>query len=188
VTHATLIQGKTTNSDGIETPIQVFGFPMPTDRLYHRGHTWVKSDATGNYTVGLDDFAARLVGAPDGIELPKLGMHVHVNGSAWKMNKGNSSIRILSPLEGEVVATSDGSEGWYLKIKPLTADVNTHHLLRDREAATWLLREFERMQQKLSDPKIGVTLADGGTPVQDFMIAYPNRNWDGILSDMFLEA
>jgi hypothetical protein len=44
------------------------------------------------------------------------------------------------------------------------------------------------MQQKLSDPKIGVTLADGGTPVQDFMTAYPGKNWDAILSDMFLEV
>ena len=187
-THAKLIQGKTTNSDDIETPIQVYGFTMPTDRLYHRGHTWVKSDATGTYTVGLDDFAARLAGTPDGIELPKPGTHVQVNGSAWRFKKGNSSMRILSPLEGEVVATSDGSEGWYLKIKPLTAEVNKKHLLRDREAAAWLLREFERLQQKLADPKIGVTLADGGTPVHDFMTAYPDRNWDGILSDMFLEV
>jgi glycine cleavage system H lipoate-binding protein len=186
--HAKLIEGKPTNSDDIETPIQVDGFTLPTDRLYHRGHTWVKSDATGTYTVGLDDFASRLIGTPDGIELPKLGTRVQVNGSAWSFKKGDSSMRILSPLDGEIVATSDGSEGWYLKIRPLTTEVNTKHLLRDREAAAWLLKEFERLQKKLADPKIGVTLADGGTPVQDFTKAYPDQNWDAILCDMFLEA
>jgi len=87
-THAQLTQHKTTNSDDIEVPIHVYGFTMPMDRLYHRGHTWVMSEATGTYKVGLDDFAAHLIGTPDGIELPKLGTHVQVNGSAWCFKKG----------------------------------------------------------------------------------------------------
>ena len=188
VTHAKLIQNKTTNSDDIEVPIQVYGFTMPTDRLYHRGHTWVMSEAGGTYKVGVDDFAQRLIGTPDGIELPKIGTRVHINGRAWSIKKGNSAVRFLSPLDGEITATSDGSEGWYLKIKPLTKVVDTKHLLRNREIAAWLLKEFERLQARLADPKIGVTLADGGTPVQDFIKAYPDRNWDTILSDVFLEA
>jgi glycine cleavage system H lipoate-binding protein len=187
-THAKLVENKTMNSDDIETPIVVAGFTIPTDRLYHRGHTWVKSDATGTYTVGLDDFASRFVGTPDGIDLPKLGTRVHVNGSAWSFKKGTSAMRILSPLDGEVTAVSDGSEGWYLKIKPLTPEVNTKHLLRDREVTAWFLREYERLQQKLADPKVGLTLADGGSPVQDFTKAYPDKNWDGIFCDVFLEA
>jgi len=187
-THAKLIQHKTNNSDEIELPIHVFGFTIPTDRLYHRGHTWVKSDADGMYTIGLDDFASRLIGAPDDIQLPKLGTRLQVNGSAWNFKKGISVTRILSPLEGEVVATSDGSEGWYLKIKPLTMNVNTTHLLRGGEVAAWFLREFERLQQRLADPKVGLTLADGGTPVQDFVKAYPDKPWDGILGDVFLES
>ncbi|RPI02862.1 MAG: glycine cleavage system protein H [Ignavibacteriae bacterium] len=187
-THAKLIQNKTLNSDDIELPIQLFGFTIPTDRLYHRGHTWVKSDASGIYTVGLDDFASRMVGTPDGIELPAIGSRVQVNGSAWRFKKGESVMRILSPLDGEVVAASDGSDGWYLKIKPLTKEVDTRHLLRDREVAAWFLREFEQLQEKLADPKVGLTLADGGTPVQDFVKAYPGVNWDGILGDVFLEA
>jgi glycine cleavage system H lipoate-binding protein len=187
-THAQLTQHKTTNSDDIEVPIHVYGFTMPMDRLYHRGHTWVMSEATGTYKVGLDDFAAHLIGTPDGIELPKLGTHVQVNGSAWCFKKGNSAVRFLSPLDGEVVATSDGSEGWYLKIQPQTKKIDTRHLLRGREVAGWLLREFERLQAKLVDPKIGVTLADGGTPVIDFIQSYPDRNWDTILGDVFLEA
>jgi glycine cleavage system H lipoate-binding protein len=188
VTHGQLIQNKSMNSDDIETPIQVYGFTMPTDRLYHRGHSWVKVDSPGIYTVGLDDFASRLIGIPDGIELPKVGTRLHVNGSAWSFKKEKSALRILSPLDGDVVATSDGSEGWYLKIKPSTTEVNKKHLLRDYEVKAWLLREYEQLQQKLADPKVGVTLADGGMPVQDFVKAYPEKNWDAILSDVFLEA
>jgi len=188
VTHAKLIQNKSTNTDAIEAPIQVYGFSMPADRLYHRGHTWVKSDASATYTIGLDDFATRLLGTPDGIELPKVGTQLQVNGTAWNFKKGTSAMRILSPLDGEVVATSDGSEGWYLKIRPQTTEVNKKHLLCDHEVSAWLLREYEQLQYKLADPKVGITLADGGTPVQDFIKAYPDKNWDGILGDVFLET
>jgi|WetSurMetagenome_2_1015567.scaffolds.fasta_scaffold146229_2 glycine cleavage system H lipoate-binding protein len=187
-THGKLLQQTSLNSDAIETPIQVYGFTIPTDRLYHRGHTWVKSDATGTYTVGLDDFASRLLGTPDGIELPKIGTQLHVNGSAWSFQKDSSAVRILSPLDGEVVATSDGSEGWYLKIKPHAAEMNKKHLLRAQEVHAWLLREYEQLQRKLADPKVGFTLADGGMPVQDFIKAYPEKNWEAILGDVFLEA
>jgi hypothetical protein len=40
----------------------------------------------------------------------------------------------------------------------------------------------------LTDKAVGVTLADGGTPVKDFTQAFPEKNWDAILGDVFLEA
>ncbi len=187
-THAKLIAQHSQNSDAIELPIQAYGFTIPTDRLYHRGHTWVKKDSVGTYTIGLDDFASRIIGAPDALELPKPGTKLTMNGTAWNVKKDTSVMRILSPLDGEVVATADGSDGWFLKIKPLTENVNTKHLLREHEVAAWFQREFERLQGKLADPKVGLTLADGGTPVQDFVKAYPGKNWDAILGDVFLEA
>jgi glycine cleavage system H lipoate-binding protein len=187
-THAKLIEHQSKNSDAIETPVHAYGFTIPVDRLYHRGHTWVKSDATGTYTIGLDDFASRIIGTPDGLELPKPGTRLQVNSGAWNFRKGNATMRILAPIDGEVVAVNDGSDGWFLKVKPLTAEVNTTHLLREHEVGAWFQKEFERLQQKLADPKVGLTLADGGTPVQDFTKAYPEKNWDTIYSDVFLEA
>jgi glycine cleavage system H lipoate-binding protein len=183
-----LIRHHSVNTDAIELPIHAYGFTIPTDRLYHRGHTWVQGDSFGIYTIGLDDFATRLIGTFDGFVFPEIGSQVQMNGNAWIVKKGGMDLRILSPLDGEVVATNDGSDGWYLKIRPTTAKVDTKHLLREHEVAVWFQREFERLQHRLSDSKIGYTLADGGIPVQDFVKAYPERNWDAILGDVFLEA
>jgi glycine cleavage system H lipoate-binding protein len=188
--HAQCLSQQTANSEimDIEAPNIPYGFSLPADRLYHRGHTWVKQEEDGTYTVGLDDFAKRLMGSPDSIELPSVGTKLELNSKAWNMNKGTSSLRILSPLDGKVIATNDGSEGWFLKIKPATAEVNTNYLLNAHEAASWIRREFEHLQHFLADPKLGLTLADGGTPIQDFAAAYPKKNWDKIYCDMFLEA
>ena len=54
-------------------PAVHFGFELPLDRLYHRGHTWVRPETDGTLTVGLDDIARRLLGTPEKVELPGAG-------------------------------------------------------------------------------------------------------------------
>jgi glycine cleavage system H lipoate-binding protein len=186
--HKQFVAQRKVNSDELELPEYIYGFSLPVDRLYHRGHTWIQSHADGTYTVGLDDFAQHLMGKPDQIELPTTGTKLSLNSNAWTMKKNKSMLRILSPLDGKVVATGDGSDGWFLKIKPVAAEFNTQYLLNAHEAASWIRREFDRLQNLLADPKIGTTLADGGIPIQDFTAAYPKKNWDKIYCDMFLEA
>ena len=53
--------------------IETGGFDVPADRLYHRGHAWLKPEEDGTVTLGLDDLATRLVGKPDALDLPAVG-------------------------------------------------------------------------------------------------------------------
>jgi glycine cleavage system H protein len=181
-------QAANPESENIVPPNAVYGFSLPANRLYYRGHTWVKLEEDGTYTVGLDNFAQRLMGSPDTVTLPSVGTTVELNGKAWEIQKGTSSFRILSPLDGEVAATGDGSEGWFLKIKSAAAEINTSHLLNAHEAALWIQREFDRLKIFLADPKLGLPLAEGETPIQNFTAAYPEKNWDKLYCNFFLEA
>src|ERR1700690_3720864 len=52
-------------------PSYVEGFLVPDGLRYHAGHTWVQRERRNGARVGLDDFAAKLAGNIDGIELPK---------------------------------------------------------------------------------------------------------------------
>ena len=58
------------------SPEIVAGFDLPANRYYHRGHTWARIEYGGRVRVGLDDFALRLLGPADSIEMPKLGAAV----------------------------------------------------------------------------------------------------------------
>ncbi|HVN48530.1 MAG TPA: hypothetical protein VMU30_06865 [Bacteroidota bacterium] len=188
--HAQCLAQQATTPETISSPSfeTIYGFSLPSDRMYHRGHTWIKREDDGTFTIGLDDFAQRLMSSPDSIELPSVGTTLELNGKAWNMKKGDSSLRILSPLDGVVLAAGNGLEGWFLKIKPVASIVNTNHLLNAHEAALWIRREFDRLQNLLSDHTLGATLADGGTPIPDFIAAYPDKNWDKIYCDLFLEV
>jgi glycine cleavage system H lipoate-binding protein len=163
-----------------------FGLAYPSDRAYHRGHTWLRREPDGTATVGMDDLCSRVLGEPDSVELPKPGERISVNGIAWRAHKRNIEVRVLSPVDGEVIETGGAERGWYLKVKP-DAD-NDAHLLRGAEVRAWLMRELERLQLALTAEGAAPTLADGGAPVADMSASYPEADWDAVCCHMFLEA
>ena len=183
--HASLTAGATRQNENVQS--KIYGFDMPQERLYHRGHTWVRPEVDGTATIGIDDFGARLVGLPDDVELPPVGSRIHVNGTAWHVKKNDTDVRILAPVDAEVVETGGPEKDWYLKVKPVGEKIETGHLLKGSEIHPWLMREVERLQISLAVDSVGATLADGGEPVKDFSKSYPGANWDSVLGEMFLE-
>ncbi len=164
-----------------------FGFSFPPDRLYHRGHTWVRLEPDGTATVGLDDFGCSLIGYPDSLKLPSPGARLKLNGAAWQICKSGAAIRILSPLDGEVIETGGPEQGWYLRLKRVGTEFDIRHLFSIEVARPWILREMERLQLFLTAEGLGLSLADGGEAVSDIRSAYPRADWETIWGDMFLQ-
>ena len=167
---------------------EAYGFTMPPYRLYHRGHSWVQQENDGTYKIGIDDFGTRIIGRPYTVELPPIGSKLSVNGKGMLIKKPNASIRILSPIDGEVIEHGDAEKGWYLKVKADNSEQVLTHLLKGTEIPNWIMREMERLQMSFATGGVGATLADGGTLTSDFHRHFPNADWDGILGQMFLEA
>ncbi|HWC96530.1 MAG TPA: glycine cleavage system protein H [Candidatus Sulfopaludibacter sp.] len=184
-THAKLIQHHPAKEVDEE---EIFGMSFPLDRLYHRGHTWARREEDGTVTVGLDDLGSRLLGTPDEIVLPPAGTKVEVNGTAFRVRKSDADVRVLSPVDGEVVETGGAAQGWYLKVRPSSSgELAFRHLLRGSEVRPWLLREMERLQLTLS-AEGAPTLADGGVPLADMSAGCPKVDWDAVCGAMFLQG
>ncbi|HVN05160.1 MAG TPA: hypothetical protein VMT86_12120 [Bryobacteraceae bacterium] len=187
-THAALAAKRAPGAAPPAHEADVLGLEFPLDRSYHRGHTWAFPEPDGTVTVGLDALGARLVAEPEAIELPGVGTHLETNGTAWHMHKRGANVRILSPLDGEVVATGGPGDGWYLKVKPDGGKLDDRHLLRGAEIRPWITREMERLQAALAPAGQAVSLADGGVPVDNIAAAYPDADWDAVCAEIFLEA
>jgi hypothetical protein len=166
----------------------VIGFDMPPGRYYHRGHTWVKPELDGTVTVGLDEFGKRILGKHGTVKLPRVGDRVSVNGTGWRVEQDQSDVRILSPVDGEVVATADAQSEWQLRVKPDVPVEQMVHLLHESEVLAWMNREFERLQTLLAKNGVGVALADGGVLVEDLTSSDPTVDWDYVRGEMLLDV
>jgi glycine cleavage system H protein len=181
-THARLV------ADAKPLPaIDASGFFVLADRLYHRGHAWLKQEEDGTVTLGLDDLATRLVGKPDALDLPAVGERLAENGPAFRLKAGKARVRVVSPVTGEVVETGGLGMGFLLRVRPDGA-LDTRALLSGREAAAFFARERDRLQLVLSGARGIPALADGGLLVDDLSKAIPEEDRDRVLGEMLLEA
>jgi glycine cleavage system H lipoate-binding protein len=164
------------------------GLDYPEDRMYHRGHTWVKVQPDGTVDIGLDALADHMIGRPDFVRLPRIGEELDVNQIAWRIKKNGKEILVRAPVEGTVVGASDGLT---LKLHPrldVHDPANLRHLLRGPEMHGWVSRELERLQVQLRAPGTQPSLADGGVLVHGLIDALPDADWDTVLADTFLQA
>lgn len=188
-THAALVAKRPPDAaPATVAKAEVYGLDFPRDRFYHRGHAWAHPEPDGTVTVGLDALGARLVADPDAIELPAVGAHIQTNGAAWHVRKRGAKVRILSPVDGEVVATGGAQDGWVLKVKPDGGKLDDRHLLRGAEIRPWIARELERLQLALAPAGQTLTMADGGVPMDDIAAGYPEADWDAVCGEIFLQA
>jgi hypothetical protein len=167
--------------------VEIAGMEFPADRMYHRGHTWLRQEEDGTVTVGLDQLGCRLFGRPDKVDFPTVGARLTTNGPGWTMRRSGVDVRVLSPVDGEVIETGGPDSGFYVKLKPMAERMETAHLLRGTEVRPWVTRELDRLQMLLAPAAVGTTLADGGVPVDDMPKAMPSADWDSVWGQMFLE-
>ena len=62
------------------------------------------------------------------------------------------------------------------------------HLLRGSEVKPWVMRELERLQIALSPAGVGTSLADGGELMPEMWKQAPQKDWDGVWGEIFLQA
>ncbi len=185
-THPTFAaQGEDHGAAG-EKPERLFGLEIPLDRLYHRGHTWVRPESDGTVTVGLDDLAKRLIGTTEEIALPEAGVRLATNAPMCRLRSHGSVVRVLAPLDGTVVASHGTGTGFELRVQPQPA-LDTRHLLSGSEVRAWLLREVDRVQTTLTRVGPGPALADGFDLVPDVGGTLPRRSFSAVLGSLLLE-
>ena len=176
----------------------VGGFKLPAHLSYHPGHTWAMKEARQMVRIGLDDFAARLVGHLDQIELPARGRWVRQGEKVWTVVRGNHRFEMLSPIEGEVVDVNDEvgrdpsrvhedpyGAGWLVEVHAPAVDANLKNLLHGRLAQCWMDESVGTLQTRLSAAP-GARLQDGGRAVADILGEVPEPNWEKIVRELFL--
>ena len=60
-------------------------FRVPEGLFYHQGHGWLRPEPGSIGVVGLDDFAQKLIGKVDAVELPAVGSRLAQGEKGWSL-------------------------------------------------------------------------------------------------------
>jgi glycine cleavage system H lipoate-binding protein len=170
-------------------------FQLPAGVKLHPGHTWARLEKDGLVTVGIDDFAHKLVG-PSTVALPAIGERVAQGEPALALRDEGKSVDLLSPVDGTVLAVNPAlaggaalddpyGAGWLFKVKPARLAANLRQL-HGTDAGRRLLDGASEMLVRRLDPELGRVLQDGGAPVHGIARALAGDSWEEFAREFFL--
>jgi glycine cleavage system H lipoate-binding protein len=189
-------QLQTARHAGATAPRAPGWFQIPAGLHLHPGHTWARLEQDGNVTVGIDDFAHRLVG-PASVALPEIGARVAQGEPALSLQDEGSSVPMLSPIDGTVLAVNPAlassasalddpyGAGWLFKVKPNRLAANLRQL-HGTATARRMLEDVSEALLRRMDPELGLVLQDGGAPVHGIARALAGDDWEAFAREFFL--
>lgn len=140
--------------------MEIQGYNMPDDLYYDEDHYWIRVE--GDILVmGMDDFAQQMAGEIVYVQLPFDGKKLQKGKKFAKVESGKWLGKILSPVDGEIVACNEELEsnaalinedcygkGWMFKIQPENTDA-LDDLIHGRDAVeSWILKEMEKYKKE----------------------------------------
>jgi len=172
-------------------------FIIPKGYFFGRGHTWVEQLSNGMVRVGLDDFVQKIVGRVDGINFVEAANNLSRGDRLFTIRQGDKEMSFRSPISGKIVAFNEEltsslallnkepyKQGWVVIVEPADSEKEFRLMARGNEAAQWVKEEIKRFRnfitsQSTGSPALaGVTLMDGGVPVDGVMEHSSKEAWE----------
>ncbi|MFB3886578.1 MAG: glycine cleavage system protein H [Thermodesulfobacteriota bacterium] len=172
-------------------------FRLPDEMYYHLGHSWAVPESQNVVKVGMDDFAQKLVGKIDAIQVPNLGSKIKQGDKGWTLKVDSKAIDMLSPVDGKVIAINeellhspgninkDPYESWLMKVETPKFSVDRKQLLSGTMAKKWIEDVRENLLSRMNYD-LGLVYQDGGLLVDGMARSLDRDRWDEIAKDFFL--
>lgn len=176
---------------------RVYGwFRVPTDRFFHQGHAWVEPREPGVYRVGLDDFAHKLLGRAEALELPVVGSEIAAGKPGFALRVAGKRIPALAPLSGAISRTNPAvlanpalaladpyGEGWLFEVRGSLPVAAVETLMSGERARSFTERATSMLMGRMS-PELGTVLQDGGLPVAGIARELDPEAWDHLAAEL----
>jgi glycine cleavage system H lipoate-binding protein len=177
----------------------VKGFDVPMGYYFHDGHTWVRIESGGYIRVGMDDFALKLLGEADGLDLPVMGKVLDQGKAGWGLRRGGNAADLLSPIDGIIcevnpqvrqnpaaMGESPYEDGWLFMVQTNNIKKTVKQLMDDKACMPWIGTEVDKLTGMIEEVA-GPIAADGGFLKGDIFGNLPQLGWDS-LTKTFLKS
>lgn len=177
--------------------VRDFGFDIPQNYAYHPGHTWVVDEGRQNARVGMDSFAANLLGRIDKLEVTGLNRWVRQGQKLITTTSGDVKVDLVSPVEGVVIAINPEvlrdptlvgrdayKSGWVCMVKSPDLKTNLKNLVTGKLVGAWMQNSVRNVNTAAAGGL--ATAADGGLPVPGLLAQLTPEQRADVIREVFL--
>ncbi len=177
----------------------VKGFDLPMDYFFHTGHTWARIENGGYIRIGLDDFALKLLGKADALDLPLMGKELDKDRVGWGLKRKENLADVLSPVDGVIVEVNSDvrsnpelanrepyGDGWLFLVRTPNVKGTVKKLMADTDSLNWMSGEVSQLEGMI-EGVAGPLAADGGYLQDDIYGNLPDLGWKN-LTKTFLKT
>jgi glycine cleavage system H lipoate-binding protein len=170
----------------------------PKGYYFHPGHTWAVDAGHQSVRVGMDSFAARLVGRIDHLQTMGTNKWVRQGQKLWTVTCGDLAVDMVSPIEGIVVAvnpelqktpslpaTDPFQNGWICLIKSPDMEISLKNLMPASFVGPWTQNNMRRLAA-LTPEDAPATAQDGGLPVPGLLARVDETTRHALIREFFL--
>jgi len=174
------------------------GFAIPQGYSFHPGHTWVVRETGDDARIGLDKFAADLVGTIDRIEVADPSRWIRQGQRLVTIHSGGASFELLSPVEGVVMAVNDDlvknpslatsdpyKDGWIAVLRSPDLKTNQRNLLQGPMVGPWMHYSVSRLNEAFAGMNPAMA-QDGGQPLKEVLPQLEPKLRQKLIKEFFL--
>ena len=178
---------------------QVKGFDVPMDFYFHDGHAWARIESGGYIRIGLDDFALKVLGKAEALDLPLMGKDLDQGKVGWGLKRKDNLADVLSPIDGIIVEVNSQlrekpgianrepyGDGWLFMVRTPDVKETMGKLMVDQSSLAWMNNEVTNLESMIEDVA-GPLAADGGYLAEDIYGNLPDIGWNN-LTKAFLKT
>lgn len=133
----------------------VNNYELPDELYHHKEHMWLRAEGD-EATVGLNDFAQKLAGEIQFVELPDSDDEVGADEVVGTVETGKWVGKLYAPVSGEITEVNEDvdddpslinsdpyGDGWLFKIT-MSDSSELESLMQGAAAVEWLEAEVEK--------------------------------------------
>jgi glycine cleavage system H lipoate-binding protein len=178
---------------------QVKGFDVPMGYYFHNGHAWARIESGGYIRVGLDDFALKVLGEADALDLPLIGKELDQSKAGWGLKRKDNLADVLSPIDGVIMEVNSKvrenpklannepyGDGWLFMVRTPDIKGTMKQLMVDQDSLSWIGTEVNHLESMIEEVA-GPLAADGGYLADDIYGNLPDLGWKN-LTQKFLRT
>jgi glycine cleavage system H lipoate-binding protein len=180
----------------------VAGFEIPEHLRVHQGHAWALGESPNLVRAGIDDFAAKLIGEAEAVNLPQRGQWIRQGQKVWSFRVNGELVEMVSPIEGTVSDVNDEvvrhpesltadpyGNSWLMTVQSPDAKINFRNLLSGTMARNLMADSAKKLAAYIpaANGNLSPALAqDGGKAHGEIGKMVPAEKYLEITKEFFL--